>query len=153
MNPAGHVIGFELRQRTFGAFALMLAVSLSCFGLVVSGVAATNVITTYGVRTWQTDDGLPQNSVYSIAQTGDGYIWVGTGDGLARFDGVRFTVLDEKAPPELQHGSITALCADRDGSLWIGCDGYGVAHWKEGKLDRKSTRLNSSHLGISYAVF
>jgi ligand-binding sensor domain-containing protein/signal transduction histidine kinase len=138
MNHAGHVIGFELRQRAFGAFTLMLVVSLSCFGLVASGVGATNVITPYSVRTWQTDDGLPQNSVYSIAQTGDGYIWVGTGEGLARFDGVRFTVLDEKAPPELQHGWITALCSDREGSLWIGCDGYGVAHWKEGKFTRFS---------------
>ena len=106
MNHAGHVIGFELRQRAFGAFTLMLVVSLSCFGLVASGVGATNVITPYSVRTWQTDDGLPQNSVYSIAQTGDGYIWVGTGEGLARFDGVRFTVLDETAPPELHHGAV-----------------------------------------------
>src|SRR5512135_3112975 len=42
------------------------------------------------VRTWQTKDGLPQNYVYALLQTRDGYLWVGTGGGLARFDGVRF---------------------------------------------------------------
>jgi ligand-binding sensor domain-containing protein/signal transduction histidine kinase len=135
MNHAGHVIGFELRRRAFWVSALGLAVWM---GSTEQGAGATNVITPYSVRTWQTDDGLPQNSVYSIAQTGDGYIWVGTGEGLARFDGVRFTVPDEKVPPELQHGWITALCADRDGSLWIGCDGYGVAHWKDGNFTRFS---------------
>ncbi len=88
----------------------------------------------YGFRAWQADDGLPQNSVHAIAQTREGYLWVGTQEGLVRFDGVRFATLGENAPPELKQGSITALCTDRDGSLWIGCDGYGVAHLKDGKF-------------------
>ena len=100
--------------------------------------ASTSAITPYSVRAWQTDDGLPQNSVYAIAQTRDGYLWVGTREGLARFDGVRFTAPGEKAPRQLQHGWITALCAGRDGSLWIGCEGYGVARLKEGKFTRFS---------------
>jgi ligand-binding sensor domain-containing protein/signal transduction histidine kinase len=86
----------------------------------------------YNVRIWQTDDGLPQNSVWAIAQTSDGYLWVGTKEGLARFDGLRFTTLEEKAAPELKHGWITALCACRDGSLWIAVDGYGVVRLKAG---------------------
>ncbi len=100
--------------------------------------AATNAITPYSVRAWQTDEGLPQNSVYAITQTADGYLWVGTREGLARFDGVRFVVLGEDAPPELKHGWITALCAGREGSLWIGCDGYGLARLKDGQFTRFS---------------
>lgn len=82
MYRARHLNGFELRRRVFCALALALEVSLG-EGCVAAGGAfgATNVITPYSVRTWQTDDGLPQNSVYAIAQTGDGYIWVGTGRG------------------------------------------------------------------------
>jgi len=53
----------------------------------------------YNVRIWQTDDGLPQNSVHAIAQTTDGYLWVGTHEGLARFDGIRFKVIDDPAAP------------------------------------------------------
>ena len=45
---------------------------------------------------WQTKDGLPQNSVDSMVQTADGYLWLGTQEGLARFDGVRFTVFDRR---------------------------------------------------------
>src|SRR5664279_5161584 len=54
----------------------------------------TKAITQYVQDVWTTRDGLPQNSVYSIAQTRDGYIWLATQEGLARFDGVRFTVFD-----------------------------------------------------------
>ena len=104
----------------------------------VSLQASTNAITPYGVRAWQTDDGLPQNSVHAIAQSREGYLWVGTREGLVRFDGVRFAALGEAAPPELRQGWITALCAGRDGGLWIGCEGYGVARLKGGKFTRFS---------------
>ena len=52
----------------------------------------------YTSRTWQTEDGLPHNVVQAIAQTPDGYLWVGTPSGLARFDGVHFTTFDAKTP-------------------------------------------------------
>jgi ligand-binding sensor domain-containing protein/signal transduction histidine kinase len=100
--------------------------------------ASSNAITSYSVRAWQTDDGLPQNSVYAIAQTPDGYLWVGTREGLARFDGVRFVPLGESAPAELRHGWIMALCVDREGNLWIGCEGYGLARLKDGQFTRFS---------------
>src|SRR5881275_1503767 len=84
--------------------------------------AGVNRVTHYNLRIWQTDDGLPQNSVYAIAQTADGYLWVGSHEGLARFDGIKFTIFDFPRAPELRRGWITALCAARDGSLWIGCE-------------------------------
>src|SRR5688572_33120904 len=74
----------------------------------------------YVLDTWQLDKGLPQNSPMSLAQTPDGYIWVGTQEGLARFDGVRFVVFDRRNVPELGSHFITALRADRRGRLWIG---------------------------------
>ena len=100
--------------------------------------ASTSGVIRYSVRIWQADDGLPQNSVYAIAQTDDGYLWVGTHEGLARFDGVRFTTVDDPKAPELKHGWITALCAGRDGSLWIACDGSGVTRLKNGTFSHFS---------------
>ena len=50
----------------------------------------------YAADFWRQSQGLPQNSVYSLAQTSDGYIWVGTKGGVARFDGVRFTTFDDR---------------------------------------------------------
>jgi len=76
----------------------------------------------YNSRTWQVDEGLPSDLVQAITQTRDGYLWIGTHNGLARFDGVVFN----PGPPELSQASITALCADASGSLWIGTDGEGL---------------------------
>lgn len=113
---------------------LMLALVLVCSGLPASALrAASDGPLPYNVRIWQSDDGLPQNSVFALAQTRDGFLWVGTHEGLARFDGVRFVVVDEEAAPQLKRGWITALCATRDGSLWIACDGYGLT-----RLQRES---------------
>src|SRR5207248_9684352 len=96
-----------------------------CFGSP-GGVGA------YRVRIWQTDDGLPQNPVYAIAQTSDGYLWIGTQQGLARFDGVHFATINDPAAPELRSSWITALCASSDGSLWIASDGHGLTRMKNG---------------------
>ncbi|MDB6021680.1 MAG: Two component regulator, sensor protein [Pedosphaera sp.] len=86
----------------------------------------------YASRTWQLDEGLPDNLVQAIAQTRDGYLWLGTPHGLARFDGVSFTSFDTRNTPELKDSSITALCADADGALWIGTDGGGLTRLKNG---------------------
>jgi ligand-binding sensor domain-containing protein/signal transduction histidine kinase len=71
------------------------------------------------VDVWQNDRGLPQNTVNAIAQTSDGYLWVGTLGGLARFDGLNFTVFNPANTPALGSARIRALCAGRRGTLWI----------------------------------
>ena len=60
-------------------------------------------------RTWRTENGLPDNAVTAVVQTHDGYLWVGTYGGLARFDGAQFTVFNSASEPELQSDRITAL--------------------------------------------
>ncbi len=85
---------------------------------------------------WQFEDGLPQNSVQALWQTTDGYLWVGTQNGLARFDGVRFTVFNSQNTPELKVANIGTLRETRDGSLWIGTEGGGLLRYKEGAFTR-----------------
>ena len=72
------------------------------------------------VDSWQTSDGLPLNSATAIAQTADGYVWVATEEGLARFDGVRFEVFDRDRVPQLGTNTVNALSVGRSGALWIG---------------------------------
>src|SRR5438552_10338573 len=131
MKQAGHEFVLPMHRLVLIFVPLLLAQA--------DLAAPTNAISSYSVRIWQTDDGLPQNSVYAIAQTSDGYLWVGTHEGLARFDGLRFTAVDEPAAPELKHGWITALCAGSDGSLWIACDGSGVTRLKDGVFSHFSS--------------
>lgn len=94
----------------------------------------------YSRRVWQLQDGLPQARIQSLAQTPDGYLWVGTSGGLARFDGVRFTVFSRSNTPALADDSILALCASRDGSLWIGTEGGGLVRLKAGEFRAYGTQ-------------
>lgn len=86
----------------------------------------------YAARTWHSDEGLPDNLVQAITQTRDGYLWVGTREGLARFDGDQFTIYNSKNTAQLKNSSITALCSDHNGTLWIGTDGGGLASLRDG---------------------
>jgi len=79
---------------------------------------------------WKMDDGLPQNSVEAITQTADGYLWIGTTDGLARFDGINFSIFNSENTPQFKTNRILCLFPDRDGSLWIGTEGGGLLHYQ-----------------------
>ena len=70
-------------------------------------------------RVWTSDQGLPSNSVTSLLQTPDGFLWVGTFGGLARFDGVRFQLFDVRNTPALKSDRITALIPDGDRGFWV----------------------------------
>lgn len=90
-------------------------------------------LTQYIHDVWQKEDGLPQLSVNALVQTRDGYTWVATQEGLARFDGVQFTVFDRKKIKEIKHNNIFALYEDKKGNLWIGTAG-GLNRHKENKF-------------------
>ncbi|HLP60525.1 MAG TPA: two-component regulator propeller domain-containing protein, partial [Candidatus Deferrimicrobium sp.] len=79
---------------------------------------------------WTIDDGLPMNSVNAITQAPDGYLWVGTEAGLARFDGITFEVFNHENTPVFSNDIITSLEVDRSGALWIGTRGDGLIRYK-----------------------
>lgn len=95
-------------------------------------------ITQFIHSAWQTADGLPQNTVTAIAQTPDGYLWLGTREGLARFDGVRFVAFTTENTPALAQSQILSLLADRQGRLWIGTWGGGLTRLENGAFSRMS---------------
>jgi signal transduction histidine kinase/ligand-binding sensor domain-containing protein len=88
---------------------------------------------------WTADNGLPQNGVYSITQTRDGYLWFTTLDGLVRFDGVRFTVFDKSNTPGLPTNRFLSLFADTDDTLWLGSEEVGLAHLANGQVQTFTT--------------
>jgi signal transduction histidine kinase/CheY-like chemotaxis protein/ligand-binding sensor domain-containing protein len=97
-------------------------------------------ITQFRHDVWGTEEGLPQNTVPAIVQTRDGYLWLGTELGLARFDGLHFTVFDKTNTPELKSNSIYTLLQDRSGNLWIGTNGGGLTRYREGKFHSYGAR-------------
>jgi len=111
-----------------------LAIGLLLTWQSASGLDPARPMTQYLHESWGTADGLPQDNVVSIAQTPDGYLWLGTEEGLARFDGIRFKVFDKSNTPELKSSFISALLVDQMGNLWIGTGGGGVLRMNNGNF-------------------
>src|SRR6187549_3307314 len=94
-------------------------------------------ISQYAHTAWRVRDGFANGSIYSIAQTPDGYLWLGTEFGLLRFDGVRAVAWDPPTGQHLPSSDIRSVQGARDGRLWIGTFS-GLASWKDGKLTHYS---------------
>jgi signal transduction histidine kinase/ligand-binding sensor domain-containing protein len=86
----------------------------------------------YLVDKWDTEDNLPSSTVTSVAQTPDGYLWVGTYNGLARFDGARFVTFDPLNTPELGQARVQGLYLDVNGTLWINTFRGGLTTYRKG---------------------
>ena len=97
---------------------ILLLLVLFC-SLVSIAEAQRKSIKQYVHQIWTTANGLPQNSASDIIQTRDGYIWFATQEGMARFDGIEFTVFDRTNTPELDDSWVVRLQEDREGGIWI----------------------------------
>lgn len=126
------VVSAQSRRHHF--CALLFAVALA--GLAFPGRSDDlgAELRDFSLRTWSKADGLPDGSVTVILQTQDGYLWVGTAAGLARFDGIKFAGVDLRKDRRDRPAAITAMCEDATGALWIGTEDRGIFRWQDGQL-------------------
>jgi signal transduction histidine kinase/ligand-binding sensor domain-containing protein len=89
----------------------------------------------YRIDQWTADDGLPQNSVYGIIQTRDGYLWLATVDGLARFDGVQFSAFNKGNSPGIANNRFISLFEDASHDLWAGTEESGIVRFSGGRFE------------------
>lgn len=127
----GTRVGLRLCPSALSAGLLLLSFAPRGYAL-----DPAKAVTQYMHDVWQTEQGLPQNTVNALAQTPDGYLWIGTREGLARFDGVRFTVFDTRTTPELGHSFVRCLLVDHKGRLWIGTSGGGLVRREGDRFTR-----------------
>jgi ligand-binding sensor domain-containing protein len=105
------------------------------FGIALLFFAVSSVSSQYRFDQWTTDDGLPQNSVFSILQTNDGYVWITTLDGLVRFDGVKFKVFNRSNSPGLVTNRLINLFAKNDNNgIWVGTEDGGLLRFQNGEF-------------------
>jgi ligand-binding sensor domain-containing protein len=117
------------------------AIALICITILfaLSGITSVQAadlpkgLSEYIHHKWQQAQGLPQDTVQAVAQTRDGYLWLGTQEGLVRFDGHTFKVFDKSNTPAFKHNDVVALAATSDGGLWIGTFS-GLVHMKAGEF-------------------
>jgi len=92
----------------------------------------------YGFDVCTTANGLPQNTVTGVAQTPDGYLWLSTFDGLARFDGARFTIFDKGNTKGIVNNRFATLVADREGAVYAVTEDNVVTVYRQGGFDSYS---------------
>ena len=128
---------------------LALAITFWAAGATAQTTNRHDLFGNYQQVTWQERDGLPKNTVVAIATTRDGYLWVGTYEGAARFDGVRFTLFNPSTTTGIGNSFVTSLLERRDGDLWLTTYGGGISRFSGGRFTQYSTRDGlSSDLGV-----
>lgn len=126
---------YNSRCVRFAYFLLLLALAVENFAL-----DPNTALDKYIHRQWSVKDGLPHDSVTCFAQDTKGFIWVGTDNGLARFDGDDFKIFNKNNTKEIKNNSITSLNISADGTLWIGTDGGGISIFKNNRFKHFSTK-------------
>jgi len=115
-------------------------------------IHSTKKGSSYIYENWTIAKGLPQNSVFSLIQSKNGYIWFGTKAGIVRFDGVKFRIFSKWNVDKLQNNHIKSIVEDDNGGLWIGTYGGGVLKYRNDKwvLYSKKDNLNSEYINALF---
>lgn len=114
-----------------GRSKLVLALLAGLLPSALSAETQPNLLQFYRQVAWTEDEGLPQNATTALAQTPDGYLWIGTEVGLVRFDGVRFELFNHDNTPALTADLVLRLLVDHSGTLWVGTRGGGVITYRD----------------------
>lgn len=121
-------------------------------GLMLASLGRASVTDNMSAHVWRVRDGLPQNAVQALAQTPDGYLWIGTNGGLVRFDGTEFRLFGRRNTAELAEDSILQLYVDAGGVLWIGTEGGGLVSFHAGHFEHFGNPQGLSN-GFVRAIF
>ncbi len=138
----------SLRLSFLTTFVATLFVSVAVLAQTVSTQQSP---AQYKYEVWKTDQGLPQNTVNTILQTRDGYLWIGTKEGLARFDGISFVTFDRHNTTQILNHQIRSLKEDREGRLWVSTPN-GLVQFKNGTftLFTNKDKLSSNNISSVY---
>src|SRR5215831_3129831 len=123
------------RGRGAGAVELLLAVVMFVWCSCALALDPALDVSQYAHTAWKVRDGFTKGAIFSIAQTQDGYLWLGTESGLVRFDGIRALPWQPPGGDQLPGNFVNVLLVARDGTLWIGTQ-KGLASWKDGRLSK-----------------
>lgn len=128
-----------------------LAFAAACLPREAMALDPARAISQYVQNVWRVEEGLPHNTIRALTQTRDGYLWLGTYGGLARFDGVRFRVFDNRNSA-LANNEIRALHEDPKGVLWVGTTAGGLYRLEDGELLKDEAPIESRTINAILSV-
>src|SRR5882724_1449220 len=115
--------------------SLIAALALACSASLAQALDPNRVLAQYMREHWGSEKGFTGGSVTALAQTPDGYLWIGTEKGLIRFDGFSFLNFPQATPTTLPIGPVQALASDEQGNLWILLQSTKILRYHEGKFE------------------
>jgi PAS domain S-box-containing protein len=139
LRPAPGAILHTVQGKLAGAMLAGMLIARTCAFALNPGLDVSQ----YAHTAWKIRDGFAKGSIIAIAQTPDGYLWLGTAFGLYRFDGVRNVFWQPPPDQQLPSNTITKLVVAGDGTLWIGT-WSGLASWKNGRLTQYAELAGSA---------
>lgn len=110
-------------------FSRLAGYILSLLFFSIPIFSQNNLFPQYNLETFTTSDGLPQNSVEAILQSSDHYLWLGTQEGIAKFDGYQFQVFNKKNTKAIKHNYFSTIFEDSQGNIWLGTIGGGLVKY------------------------
>jgi ligand-binding sensor domain-containing protein/signal transduction histidine kinase len=134
MQQFARIVHFRKNLTCYLLLVFQTAFTASC------AMALSDAQLQYTRQVWQIQDGLPEDTVQAMQQTPDGYLWIGTTGGLARFDGSHFLTYRRNSTPAITENSVFCLLTARDGSLWLGTEGGGLLHFEHGHFRAYTAR-------------
>jgi ligand-binding sensor domain-containing protein/signal transduction histidine kinase len=106
-------------------------------------------ISQYVREHWDHEKGLPSGQIYAIAQTADGYLWIGSEKGLVRFDGLNFQLFQYSNAAAAPMGPVLGLTSDVEGNLWIRLEGASLLRYRDGVFEDVSTKLGQPEVAVT----
>ena len=131
-------------------FARLLAgLALLCFVHDARALDPDRATADYTRDRWGAEQGFPGGAVYAFTQTADGYLWLGTERGLARYDGVSFRLYGQADSPLFPTGPVQELMTDADGNLWVRTQGRSLLRYRDGALQDVTLEVDPGRAGVT----
>src|SRR5260370_6671498 len=128
---------------------LLAALALVCFANSAKALSSHKSIAQYIRDEWGAEQGFPGGPVYAIAQTPDGYLWIGAEKGLVRFAGFRFRLFSHSDSTTFPAGPVLALAVDGDRNLWVRAQGPRLLRYHDGKFEDVLADLKPAETGVT----
>jgi ligand-binding sensor domain-containing protein len=130
-------------------FRWLVGLAATYFANTAQAMDPIREVSQYVRDHWGAEQGFPGGTVYAIAQTDDGYLWIGTEEGLVRFDGLIFHLYNQANLTALPAGPVRGLTTDADGNLWIQSQRLGLVRYSAGIFHDVSPDLPQAEIGVT----